>query len=163
MMLRTVPSWIATHLPRGSRPRRLAGAAVLLSTTLLTLFALFDDETSGVGPRRALLAADEAAGGGRGRLALVRPFGPRDGDADTLLRSFDLWDTRWPCTGTTVPPYEVDLVISYSRRLDGEGVNLPATQAVEAIRSRFFGEDQAQGWTACFSDLKVIEANLDVS
>lgn len=104
----------------------------------------------------------------RKRIALLRPFGPRDGDA--LLHSFDLWDTRWPCS-TESALYDVDLVISYSRRLNDEDeYSEIASQTVEAIRSKFFelngeteGVERKLGWASCFSALGVIEAEIDVS
>ena len=79
--------------------------------------------------RRSLLAEGDPS---KKRLALVRPFGPHD--AHSLVRSFDLWSTYWPCTARN-DEYDVDLVlaghyhsylrssrIKHDKRDDAEGI-----------------------------------------
>ena len=110
--------------------------------------------------RRSLLAEGDPS---KKRLALVRPFGPHD--AHSLVRSFDLWSTYWPCTARN-DEYDVDLVLSYSRHVDEEGEgtssenDVLATHAVDEIRSKMLG-DQKSGWGECFTGLRIIEAGLD--
>ena len=56
--------------------------------------------------------------------------------------------------------YEVDLVISYSRRLDSDK---EAQAIVDEIWDKFMGEEIGGWWSECFVGLRVIEADLDVS
>lgn len=137
------------------KQRRLIGACIL-GLTLFVLFSSLVDRQNDNKPnyttsRRHLLSSksnNAPINIPKKRLALLRPFGPDDGSE--LLKSFALWDTRWPCTSTTDKndKYEVDLVLSYSRNLDDEDAK-PSAQIVEEIQNKFAEENQG-GWTECF-------------
>ena len=107
---------------RGTKPLRYAATVAVFVTTFLTCFyfesindCYYDrDHYINSSPlvQRSLLATDDPT---KKRLALVRPFGPRDVKA--LLHSFDLWATKWPCVPPQNQVYDVELVLSYSRRV----------------------------------------------
>lgn len=86
-------------------------------------------------------------------------------DVESMLQSFNIWDTRWPCV-TDDPDYEVDLILSFSRTLDQ---NDEARALVDAVNdkkdsaSAKNGWQRMGGWPQCFSRVGVIEAGLDVS
>ena len=101
----------------------------------------------------------------RKKLALVRPFSTHDGEK--MLESFTSWDNLLPCNAID-DVYDVDLVLSYSRRFD-DGDAEPASRVVSAIQDKIAdsGEDGlAMGsmhWSRCFKGLRVVEADIDVS
>ena len=157
-----------------SRTGRHTISAACIGLTLLALFAFFDDfkndssyairkerrihSSYAISKERRLLHSDEdAPNDPKKRLALLRPFAPTNGKS--LLESFSLWDTRWPCMNEN-DEYEVDLVISYSHRLDSDK---EARAIVDEIWDKFMGEEIGGWWSECFVGLRVIEADLDVS
>jgi hypothetical protein len=91
------------------------------------------------------------------RLALFRPFCPND--IDSLLESFQVWDTFPPCssdegnTGT-------DLVLVFSQNLE---TSYFAKNAVNAVMDKF---KATNGWGACFQNISAfgvdIPAKLDL-
>ena len=158
---------------RGTKPLRYAATVAVFVTTFLACFYFesindryYDrDHYINSSPlvQRSLLATDDPT---KKRLALVRPFGPRDVKA--LLHSFDLWATKWPCVPPQNQVYDVELVLSYSRRVGENGSRQTfdndddalAARAVDEIRVKMLGERNS-GWGECFTGLRVIEAGLD--
>ena len=109
------------------------------------------------------------------KMALIRPFGVHDGD--TLLKSFELWDSRWPCTHDD-QTYDVDLVLSYSRNFSSGGGGkddnndeekmqlLTALNVVNSLHEKFLSEANdgiLHHWSECFVGLRVIESDIDIS
>lgn len=100
----------------------------------------------------------------RKRIALVRPFSTKD--AERMLETFRAWDDLIPCT-VIDEEYDVDLVLSYSRRLDDDDSRV-ASQVVSAIKNKMKNvvddgpTTHMTHWSECFDGLRIIEANIDV-
>ena len=130
-----------------------AVAVAVLSTVGLFLLSADDSLNDfGLNLFRSLGRYNRA--GRQPRVALVRPIST--GGGQSLLESFDLWDTHWPCTGANMP-YVVDLFISYSQTLDAEA-HPDDVEAIELIKSKY---NAHEGWNGCLSRFSVIEVNMD--
>lgn len=153
--------------------RAIIGVSCILGLSLSVVFSSFKSKqhngTQYVGSVRRSLFSSEgvewAPHHPKKRLALIRPFSIDDGQK--LLESFSLWDDWWPCSAED-NEYDIDLVLSYSRRFNNnEKEDLDAKLAsdiVQEIRSKFIASsDDGWGWSECFAGLRVIEADLDVS
>lgn len=156
---------------RGTKLLRHAATAALFVTSFLVCYYFeslndryYDRDRRRIDSsplvQRSLLASGDPT---KKRLALVRPFGPRDVNA--LLSSFDLWSTKWPCVSPRNQVYDVELVLSYSRHVGQDRSRQTfndalATRAVDEIRAKMLGERNS-GWGECFTGLRVIEAGLD--
>lgn len=102
----------------------------------------------------------------RKRIALIRPFSTQDGEK--MLNSFASWDDLLPCTAID-EVYDVDLVLSYSRRLD-DGDSQAATDVMRAIQDEIMKAGEAGGavgglmhWSRCFTGHRIIETDIEVS
>uniref|UniRef100_A0A7S4RRC4 Uncharacterized protein n=1 Tax=Ditylum brightwellii TaxID=49249 RepID=A0A7S4RRC4_9STRA len=107
--------------------------------------------------------------GDRPRFALVRPFARSD--VETLLKSFELWDSARPCgnykTEWNLEDYTVygdryaedehpivDLVISFS----GKSGDIEGYDTLSTIQELF---DARNGWGGCFSEFVSFEAGIN--
>ena len=101
------------------------------------------------------------------RIAVVRPFAPFS--AGEILKSFDTWDTYWPCTSNPLHPFDtdsepgestsgeypyeyvVDLYLSFSQTYDD--VVHPSDLSVGVrndLKQKF---NNNGGWNGCFDKL----------
>lgn len=170
----TMLSMAAIYIRSLSKEQRRAiiGVSCILGLSLSAVFSSFKSKqhngTQYVGSVRRSLFSSEGVEWAfyhpKKRLALIRPFSVGE-DAQKLLESFSLWDDWWPCSAED-NEYDIDLVLSYSRRFnnnDKDDLDAKlASDIVQEIRSKFIA-DNGWGWSECFAGLRVIEADLDVS
>ena len=118
----------------------LQASRVLVSMWLTIVLLLF---TAPLLPTQALQ-----------RLAIVRPFAPKD--QSQLLTSFDLWNMYLPCsTGDAAPKVEVDLYLCFSQTMSS---NPTAEATVQALVTEFHA--QSQPWHSCFDNVYGVSTRL---
>ena len=97
------------------------------------------------------------------RIAVVRPFAPFS--AGEILKSFDTWDTYWPCTSTPLHPFDtdsepgestsgeypyeyvVDLYLSFSQTYDDVHPSDLSVGVRNDLKQKF---NNNGGWNGCF-------------
>ena len=100
------------------------------------------------------------------RIAVVRPFSPHS--AGEILKSFDTWDTYWPCTSNPLHPFDtdsepgestsgdypydyvVDLYLSFSQTYADVSPSDLSVGVRDDLKLKF---NNNGGWNGCFDKL----------